>query len=64
MHYLIDLDNTLLDTYYVDENGKNRFYWAQDFEKDFNFSLIKIAYSLFPFCTMLSLVLTKFKLCI
>ena len=38
MHYLIDLDNTLLDTYYIDENGKNRFYWAQDFEKDFNVS--------------------------
>ncbi len=35
MHYLIDLDNVLLDTFYQDENGQTHFYWSTDFEKDF-----------------------------
>ena len=39
MHYLMDLDNTLLDTYYTDENGKHCFRWTQDFEKDFQLSV-------------------------
>ncbi len=36
MHYLMDLDNTLLDTYHVDENGQVHYQWTKDFEKDFN----------------------------
>ena len=36
MHYLMDLDNTLLDTYHFDENGKVHYQWTKDFEKDFN----------------------------
>ncbi|MBO7244545.1 MAG: HAD hydrolase-like protein [Alphaproteobacteria bacterium] len=39
MHYLMDLDNTLLDTYHIDENGKTHFHWSEDFEKDFNLPL-------------------------
>ncbi len=35
MHYLMDLDNTLLDSYLIDENGQIHFSWAKDFEKDF-----------------------------
>ncbi len=35
MHYLIDLDNTLLDAFYTDENGKEHFYWVENFENDF-----------------------------
>lgn len=35
MHYLMDLDNTLLDTYHIDENGNLHFHWAETFEKDF-----------------------------
>lgn len=38
MHYLMDLDNTLLDTYRVDEFGNFCFNWVKDFEKDFNLS--------------------------
>ena len=36
MHYLMDLDNTLLDTYHFDENGQVHYQWTKDFEKDFN----------------------------
>ena len=36
MHYLMDLDNTLLDTFFVDREGQHRYYWTKDFEKDFN----------------------------
>ncbi len=35
MHYLIDLDNTLLDAYFYDKSGKVCFYWTRDFEADF-----------------------------
>lgn len=35
MHYLMDLDNTLLDSYRIDANGKLHFSWAQNFEQDF-----------------------------
>lgn len=38
MHYLMDLDNTLLDTYHIDEDGRLHFHWANDFEKDFGVS--------------------------
>lgn len=38
MHYLMDLDNTLLESYYIDEAGAFQFYWSKDFEKDFNLS--------------------------
>lgn len=39
MHYLMDLDNTLLDTYHLDDCGKVYFTWARDFEKDFGLSV-------------------------
>lgn len=35
MHYLIDLDNTLLDTFFQDKDGKLQFYWTQNFEQNF-----------------------------
>lgn len=38
MHYLIDLDNTLVETFYTDTNGKVHFYWSQEFKKDFGLS--------------------------
>lgn len=38
MHYLVDLDNTLLNTFFKDETGQTHFYWAQNFEKDFGAS--------------------------
>lgn len=38
-HYLIDLDNTLLHTYYFDNSGKISFHWTKNFEKDFNKSI-------------------------
>ena len=38
MHYLMDLDNTLLDTYHIDKNGVLHFHWSEDFEKDFGIS--------------------------
>jgi len=38
MHYLMDLDNTLLDTYHIDEAGRLHFHWSMDFEKDFGVS--------------------------
>lgn len=34
MHYLIDLDNTLLKTFYLDRSGHVRFYWARAFQAD------------------------------
>lgn len=34
MHYLVDLDNTLLDTFYTDENGKTQFYWSKNIYSD------------------------------
>lgn len=37
MHYLIDLDNTLLDTFYFEDNELH-FYWTKDFKKDFGVS--------------------------
>ena len=37
VYFSFFLFGMLVSDYYVDENGKNRFYWAQDFEKDFNF---------------------------
>lgn len=36
MHYLIDLDNTLLKTFFRDKNGKKHFYWAKNIQKDLN----------------------------
>lgn len=36
MHYLIDLDNTLLKTFFTDKNGKKHFYWAKNMQKDLN----------------------------
>ncbi len=38
MYYLVDLDNTLLDTFFFDENGNVNFYWSQNFKEDFGFS--------------------------
>ncbi len=35
MHYLIDLDNTLLNAYFYDNVGKAHFFWTQHFERDF-----------------------------
>ncbi len=35
MHYLIDLDNTLLNTRRRGVSGENAFYWADNFERDF-----------------------------
>lgn len=35
MHYLIDLDNTLLDTFFFDDKGGVHFYWTKNFKKDF-----------------------------
>ena len=34
MHYLIDLDNTLLKTFYLDRSGHMRFYRARAFQAD------------------------------
>lgn len=34
-HYLIDLDNVLLNTFCVEANGQTHFYWSEDFERDF-----------------------------
>ncbi len=31
MHYLVDLDNTVLNTFFVDETGRVNFYWCQNF---------------------------------
>lgn len=36
MHYLIDLDNTLLKTFFIDKNGKKHFYWTKNIQKDLN----------------------------
>lgn len=38
MHLLIDLDNTLLNTFFYDKNNHLHFYWSQDFKKDFGVS--------------------------
>ncbi len=54
MHYLMDLDNTLLDTYYTDENGKHCFRWTQDFEKDFQLP-ISVLNDLFQGAFLISL---------
>ena len=38
MHLLIDLDNTLLNTFFYDKNNQLHFYWSQNFKKDFGVS--------------------------
>ncbi|MBE6455396.1 MAG: hypothetical protein E7014_02990 [Alphaproteobacteria bacterium] len=38
MHYLIDIDNTLIETFYIDKNNEVHFYWSQEFKKDFGLS--------------------------
>ncbi len=38
MHYLIDLDNTLLNTFFFDDKGNYDFLWSQDLKKDFGIS--------------------------
>lgn len=54
MHYLVDLDNTLLNTFFIDEDGTVNFYWSQNFKSDFGQSP-RILKDLFcePFLTML-----------
>ena len=54
MHYLVDLDNTLLNTFFIDENGIVNFYWSESFKQDFGQSP-RILKDLFcePFLTML-----------
>lgn len=34
MHYLIDLDNTLLNTFFRTSDGKMHFYWATNLQSD------------------------------
>lgn len=36
MHYLIDLDNTLLNTFLQAGDGKKHFYWATNLQRDLN----------------------------
>ena len=54
MHYLVDLDNTLLNTFFFDADGGVNFYWSQNFKQDFGQSP-RILKDLFrePFLTML-----------
>ena len=54
MHYLIDLDNTLLTTFFFDKDNNVNFYWSQNFKSDFGQSP-RILKDLFcePFLTML-----------
>ena len=54
MHYLIDLDNTLLTTFFFDKDNNVNFYWSQNFKNDFGQSP-RILKDLFcePFLTML-----------
>ena len=54
MHYLVDLDNTLLNTFFIDDDGAVNFYWSQHFKQDFGQSP-RVLKELFcePFLTML-----------
>ncbi len=58
MHYLVDLDNTLLDTYHIDEQGVFHFNWSKDFEKDFSVSA-DILHELFDGAFLIALQRTK-----
>lgn len=58
MHYLIDLDNTLLDVYHIDEQGELHFNWSKDFEKDFGVSA-EVLHELFDGPFLIALQKTK-----
>lgn len=54
MHYLVDLDNTLLNTFFIDTDGGVNYYWSQNFKQDLGQSP-RVLKNLFcePFLTML-----------
>ena len=36
MHILVDLDNVLLDSFDISDDGSLRFFWAENIQKDLN----------------------------